>query len=118
MDKNEVELSILRRLEQMIREGIYDPPGNYEDHTDALHGILGDLDHVRREDADDGTVWILPKGSSALIVGPNKEISWILDPDDEAISESAAWVTIAANAIGSEEVTARLRADLFGDIEA
>ncbi len=116
MNKDEVELGILRRLEQLIRSGIYDHPGNFEEHTEDLHGLLGDLDHVRSDDVEAGTIWILPAGSSALIIGPTREVTWVMDQDPQ--SESAAWVTIAAAAIGAEEVADRLKAELFGNIEA
>lgn len=113
--KSKTELSLLRQLEALIRDGIYDPPKNFEEHTEALHALLGDLDHVNRD--EDGTRYVaVPAGSSALIVGPAREIKWVLDTDVH--SESAAWVSIAVAGLGSEEIVAQLKADLFGNIEA
>ena len=118
MDKNETELCLLRQLETLIREGIYDPPQSLEGHAAVVHSLLGDLDHVRRDDEEAAgtTYMVLTPGSSALIVGPEKEMSWVLANDP--YSMSAAWVTIAASAIDNTEVVEELKAELFGVVEA
>lgn len=115
---HDLELGLLRQLEELIRDESYSTMTDEEidTKTDRVHELLGQLDAVRRGQSP-MVCMVFPPTHSGLVIGPKREIDYYLSIDP--LSESAAWATIATIAIDEDgDVATVMKDDLFGPVVA